>query len=177
MTADEFGVVLKGIRALYPRDNVCPDDESKTIWFRMLKDLDYRLCQAAVMKHASICKYSPTIAEIRTQAAQLTQTGRKDWLEGWGMVQKTIHDTGMHRPQEAFEKLRQFDERTARVAEMMGWQSLCTSENPVADRANFRQCYEALQSREAEASKLPPAVSKLVSQISADLKPLLEGKK
>lgn len=179
MTVEEFSNILKGIQAIYPRESICPDDESKSVWFKLLKDLEYSVCQAAVLKLVCSSKFAPTIAEIREQASQIIQPERKNWLEGWGMVQKTLHSVGMHRPQEAFERLRQFDETTARVAEMMGWQNLCLSENPVADRANFRQCYETMQKRETDALKLPSSVSRVVEQISSDMgtKKLISGEK
>lgn len=169
MTPSEFSVLIKAMQALFPAARICPDDESKTVWFRVLGDLDYTRAAAAIQKHACTSRFPPSIAEIREQCLSVTGPERKDWIEGWSMVEKTIHDTGMHRPREALEKLRSFDPTTARVAEMLGWKNLCISENSVADRASFRQCYETIQSRESQAAKLPPSVSAVIARLSANM--------
>ena len=48
------------------------------------------------------------------------------------------------------------DELTARVVKMMGWRTLCASEQPSIDRAQFRDMYTALASREEREQKLLP---------------------
>lgn len=166
MTPKEFSVLLKGIQAMYPRDNICPDDASKTVWYRVLGDLDYAHATAAVQRHACTSRFAPSIAEIREQAVRVSTPEQRDWLEGWNDVQQAIHRWGMHRPQEALEALKKKDPATAKIAEMLGWQNLCMSENPTADRANFRQCYETMTARWKETAKLPPAINTMVTGIA-----------
>lgn len=170
MEPNEFGLLINGMRALFPTANICPDRESKTIWYRVLKDLDFKQAEAAVLRHACSSKFPPTIAEIREQAAQITAPERRDWLEGWADVQRAIHRWGMYRPEEALNALQEADPLTAKVAGMLGWQNLCLSENPTADRANFRQCYEATQRRDAENAKLPPALRPVLAAAAQALR-------
>ncbi len=175
MKPTEFSTLLKEMQTLFPNANICPDDQSKTVWFRVLSDLDFKQAEAAVLRHACTRKFPPSIAEIRDQAAQVTAPDRRSWLDGWGDVQRAIHRWGMHRPKEALDELGKSDPMTAKVAELLGWQNLCVSENQSVDRANFRQCYETMQSREKESAMLPPALKMMIGEVSGKL--ALEGGK
>lgn len=158
MTQDEFKVLAKGMKAAYASPNFLPDEESVSVWYRLLKDLDYKVAEAAVYKHICTNKFAPTIAELREQCSKVMLPEAKDWVECWREVQKTMGTYGYNRPIEAIEKLKEFDEKTATVACRLGWVNLCMSENTAVDRANFRQCYETMQTRERESSKLPEGV-------------------
>ena len=82
------------------------------------------------------------------------------------MVQKLIGKYGFYRQREALAELDDFDPLAASVVERLGWRSLCMSESPTVDRANFRQCYETAQSREHENDKLPPAVNNRLQELT-----------
>ena len=58
--------------------------------------------------------------------------------EAWGVVQKAMADYGWYHPQEAYAIK---DELTLSEVKNLGWSSLCQSENPTAERANFREAY------------------------------------
>lgn len=170
MNPSEFSALIKEMQVAFPNATICPDDQSKTFWFRSLEDLDFKQAWVAVGRHACTSKYPPSIAEIRDQAVQATEPNRRDWLEGWADVQRAIHRWGMYSPQEALDALKEIDPLTSKVAEMLGWQNLCLSENPIADRANFRQCYETAKSREMENAKLPPVFREAISGVADKLK-------
>lgn len=169
MTFEEFQALAKGMKAVYGAQNFLPDAESVKVYFSLLLDLDYSAASAAIQRHMLTNKFPPTIADIREQCAEIADTGKMDWLEGWNAIQRVRGRYGYNRPSEAIEALRDIDEKTARVAEMLGWQALCLSENPTADRANFRQCFERMQQRETETMKLPEAFSKAISAAASRL--------
>lgn len=173
MTGDEFKLLAKGMRAAYTQQNFLCDDESIKLWYGMLRDLDGALVSAAIYKHICQCKFPPTIAEIRAQCAELAMPVDGGWLEGWSAVQAAIGRYGMYRTEEALAALRERDPLAAEVAQMLGWQSLCQSENAVADRANFRTCYERKQERGKELMKLPEGLRTMISGVASTL--ALEG--
>lgn len=166
MTREEFLPLAKGMRAAYCSQSFLPDEEALKLWFRLLKDLDGQLVAAAVYKHISSNKFPPTIADIREQCAGLCEGEAKNWLEGWGKVVKAISRHGWCGEREALSALREFDPLTADVVERMGWKNLCMSENQTADRANFRQAYEAYSARNKELAKLPSGLANMISGVA-----------
>ena len=169
MNSDEFVTIAKGLKAAYSQQNFLADAESMKLWYSLLSDLPYQLVNAACMKHIMSEKFPPTISEIREKCAQVTGEKPKDFIECWGAVCKAIGRYGFYRPEEALRHLEAFDEKTAQVVRNMGWQSLCMSENPAADRANFRQSYETMQKREHDDAKLPTAFRTMLDGIGEKL--------
>ena len=55
---------------------------------------------------------------------------------------------------------------TTRVVRAMGWRTLCASENPSIDRAQFRDMYTALASRGERDQKLLPQARELAARSS-----------
>lgn len=166
MTEKEWLTTVKGLKTVYPNESFLANQEAIAIWYRLLSDLDYNAVNAAVQKHICTSKFPPTIADIREACNKFAMVNRKDWLEGWSMITKYIGKYGYYQPREAIAALKEFDETTGRVAELLGWQNLCMSENPAADRANFRQVYETTQQREAESMKLPDGVRGMISAVA-----------
>lgn len=164
MTKEEFKTLTKGLKSVYASQNFLPDDDSMKIWYRLLRDLPYEVAAAAAQRHMMTNRFPPTVADIREQSVKVADKDSKDWLEGWSQVSKVMSRFGYNRPKEAIEALTAFDERTGRVVEMLGWQNLCMSENPTADRANFRQAYENMQMREKENAKLPEAFRAVIAK-------------
>ena len=46
----------------------------------------------------------------------------------------------------------------------MGYIDLCRSENPVADRANFRMIFEQIAEREQKQNQLPVSLKNLIEE-------------
>lgn len=169
MTFDEFKPLAKGMKAVYASQNFLPDADSIKLFYSLLSDLDYQLCSAAIQRYMLTHKFPPTIADIREQCVTVTDTKRLDWLQGWNAVCKAISRYGYYRPVEALDALAEFDADTSRVAEMLGWQRLCMSDNPAADRANFRQAYESMQGRKKEEARLPESVKTMLDTVASRL--------
>lgn len=169
MTGEEFKLLARGLKAAYPGQNFLPDKYSMRLWYRLLSDVDYKIAQAAAMAHICTKKFPPTIAEFREACAETSNGYARSWLDGWALVQKLISRYGYLRPHEAKEELERNDPIAAKIAEMLGWQNLCISENPTADRANFRQCYETMAAREKEDAKLPPVLKTMITGLADNL--------
>ncbi|MBR9938953.1 hypothetical protein KE540_01385 [Lachnospiraceae bacterium Marseille-Q4251] len=175
MTTQEFATISAAIRAAWPSANIMPDRQSKEVWWTMLADLDYKPCLMALKEHMSTCKFPPSIAELREKTAGMTQAPVRDWGEAWEDVKMAIRFKGMYREQEALEQL---DEITQKCVRRLGFQSLCTSENETADRANFRMIYEQEQRSQMTFRQLPPALQeqkRKLQQLTAETVKRLEG--
>ena len=105
VTPQEFDFIRASIKSAYPTFNVMPDQYSIRMWYRMLGDLDYKLCETALMELFATHTYPPQISEIREKCAEYTVPHLKDQGEAWGEVQKSISQYGYYRQEEALETL------------------------------------------------------------------------
>ena len=169
MTKDEFKMLAAGMKAVYASQNFLPDREAMAIWYKLVEDIDYNAAAAAVQKHMCTNRFPPTPADIRQQCASFTAEAKSDWLQGWGYIGRVMSRYGYNRPKEAIAALRGYDPIAGDVAERLGWQNLCMSENQAADRANFRQAYESIQSRAKENAMLPPSLNLMIGGVSDKL--------
>lgn len=159
MTREEFDKLIRGIKAAYTNSNFMSNPDSEGVWYRFLKNVDYPHAEAAVYKHISVCKFPPTIAEILEQCSAIAIPDEFNWLDGWrkdSESNRPVTGTTVQRKQIA--ALKEADLTAGEVAERLGWENLCMSENQAVDRANFRQGYEAVLNRKRDKLKLSGGV-------------------
>lgn len=157
MNVKEFAVISLAIKSSYPWANIMPDEASKDIWYGMLKDLDYKAVSNAVQTYIATNKQPPSIADIRSLSAEAVREPVIPWEDGWHEVQKAIRFQGYMNEQEA---LNDMSEITKRCVKRIGWQNICMSENPTADRANFRMMYENYEKEQKRDNQIPIAVKR-----------------
>ena len=80
---------------------------------------------------------------------------------------KAVSKYGYYNTEEA---LASMDPVTRKCVKRLGWENICTSENQIADRANFRQIYEQERQRHREHLQLPEAVRDAIAVISNEVK-------
>ena len=141
MTAEQFDIIRAIIKSAYPSFNIMPDKYIIKLWYTMLGDLDYSLCETALQELIATHTYPPQISEIRAKCAEYTAPQLKDAGEAWEDVQKAIQKYGYYRS----------DER-------IGFRELCYGDNPVANRAHFFKIYDAIVERAVNESMVPAAV-------------------
>ena len=128
------------------------------IYIQMLLDIPTEVLRVTAEQCLAECEFFPTIAAIRDRALKLTLPVRVDPLEAWGQVRRAISQYGFYRSP-SFD-----DSITAKAVDSLGWQYLCVSENPVADRAHFSKIYEQLARREIQEARLLPRARELREQ-------------
>jgi len=143
------------LKTYFPKENLLPTKEAMSLWFQALSDLPYDAANLALMKHVQVCKFAPSIAEIREAASKLMYGEPPDWGEGWRSAMDAIRRFGYYAEREA---LASMDELTRETVMRLGYGELCMSENQMQDRANFRMIYERLALRAREDATLPPAI-------------------
>ena len=165
MDRQQFATLAIGIKSAYPASRILEDKASLDFWYMMLSDIPYDTAENAIMEHICTNIYPPNIAEIRKLCMERMRPHVLSFDEAWGVVQTAISRYGWYHPQQAFATM---DELTLSVVKNLGWTRLCQSENITADRANFREAYEAKAAEQQKKSQLPGFV--------ADKKEYLQGK-
>lgn len=173
MDKQQFATLAIAIKSAYPASKVLEDNASMDFWFRMLQDIDYRVAENAIAEHICTSVFPPNIAEIRKLCAERTQRAVLPFDEAWGVVQSAMRNYGFYNPAKAFETM---DELTLSVVKSLGWSKLCQSENQIADRANFREAYEAKAIRKKNNMQLPEFVARAKLQIQERFIPAIETK-
>nr|DAM44129.1 MAG TPA: replisome organizer [Caudoviricetes sp.] len=168
MDKKEFALFASALRTYYSKENLLPNSQAMELWFRQLMDIPYPVAEATLNKWVATNKWSPSIAEIRELAAEIQNGKLPDWGEAWEETCKAISRYGYYRPKEALASLSPL---TRKTVERLGFTNLCLSENPTADRANFRQCYEIVAKREQEAQVLSLPLQQIIQQLSDGMAP------
>lgn len=137
------------------------------VYFQDLKDIpaDELLIGAQHCRSESGRKFAPSTGEIRGAVAELRglSSNVPSSFQAWQEVLKQFSDTGYYgTPQWSHPLVEQ-------AVRAMGWRELCMSENQIADRARFIQCYEQLQERVTREEMLIPEVRGYVEANGARL--------
>ena len=66
ITIDDFKVIVKILKAAYPRDNFIPNDYTFSLWYKALQDIQYPTLNKAATNYIMTNKFPPTIADIRS---------------------------------------------------------------------------------------------------------------
>lgn len=162
MDKNEFSMFSMALKTYYPRENLLPNTQAMELWFKQLQDIPYRVAEVALNKWVAVNKWSPSIADIRAEAAEIKNGESPDWGEGWESVIAAIRRYGSYRVDEA---MTSFEPVTRKCVERIGFLNICQSENIAADRANFRTLYEQLAEKEQKHRQVPPALSQLIAKI------------
>lgn len=162
MTKAEFAVLVSAMRTFYGKENLLPNAQAMALWYAQLQDIPYNVAEAALNKWVAQNRWSPTIADLRQTASEITTGELPDWSLAWENVQRAISRYGYNRQIEAMEFL---DETTRETVRRVGWYDICMSETPAVQRASFRDIYNQLSERKMKEHQLPPAVSNLIEQI------------
>jgi hypothetical protein len=146
MTELEAQEITMMLAANWPNSRA--SDETLSLYEKILRPLDINDARAAVMELVSTseAEFMPKPATIcrLTAERRLAIEGRVmlSAEEAWAEVQNAIRRCGYYSyPANLHPRIR-------RAIDAMGWCELCSSENPVADRAHFFRIFEAVQQRE-----------------------------
>lgn len=173
MDKKQFATLAIGIKSAYPASKILEDNASMDFWYMSLKDIPYEIAENAVMEHICTNIYPPNIAEIRKLCMERCKTPVLSFDEAWGVVQKALRDYGFYNPEKAFATM---DELTLSVVKNLGWSRLCQSENPTADRANFREAYQAKADEMRNNNQLPEFVARNKALLQKKYVPAIEEK-
>lgn len=162
MNKKEFALFASALRTYYPKEKLLPNEQAIELWFKQLQDIPYNIAEVALNKWVATNKWSPSIADIREAATDLTQGEAKEWGAAWQDVLRAIRLYGSYEEQKALDSL---DETTRKVVKQLGFRNLCFSEEIQVDRANFRMIYEQQLQRDKQDAQIPPRLKALISNM------------
>lgn len=162
MNKKEFALFASALRTYYPKEKLLPNEQAIELWYKQLKDISYEVAEVTLNKWVATNKWSPSIADIREQAIDVTQGTGKDWGEAWQDVLRAIRIYGSYQEQEALDSL---DDTTRKVVKRIGFKNLCFSEEISVDRANFRMIYEQQAQRDKQDAQLPPRLKAILANM------------
>lgn len=166
MTKDEFKILAKGMKAVYTMPSFLPDTDSLNVWYSLLQDLPYEVCNVAIQKYMMTETKIPTIADIRNLCTSVVAGEKPLWSDGWDEVMRAMRRYGSYNEVEALESM---SEITRQCVRRLGYQNLCRSEEIGVDRANFRMIFEQIANREYEKAKLPSGMQQLIASVQAKM--------
>jgi hypothetical protein len=170
MDEKQFATWVMALKTYYPDPRLLPSNKAIELWYMQLKDIDYKLAEAALNKWVAVKAWPPKISDIRQQAYEIAAGENPDWGEGWNKLQEAIRYYGAYREAEAYDHM---DEITRTVVKRLGFKNLCYSENVTADRANFRDMFVEVAARQQTQNLLS---KDLRLQISAYRQQAIEQK-
>lgn len=158
ITREQFGILVKGMKAVYTKPSFIPDKDAFNIWFELLKDLDYETLSYAVKKHMQSEEKEPSVASIRKHALdlQVIQGDELNDIAAWGLVLKAMRNSAYHAEEE-FAKLPPIIQRAvANPGQLHEW---AISEDVdgtwmSVTQSNFMRTYRAELAKEKELRKL-----------------------
>ena len=163
MTKEEFLIISRAIRAVYP--NMLADDGAKDVWFSMLSDLPYKQVSVALQTHMMTSKYPPTIADLRVNHAE--QHSLTD-LEAWSMVRKAIRN-GSYGAEEEFDQLPEIVQRAVGAASNLRQWEQSDSGMLETIEAHFLKAFRIQRDRATQEAQISPAVKALIAETQQNL--------
>lgn len=152
MTKDEFALFASALKTYYPREDLFPNKQALELWFRQLEDIPYNVACNVLNSWVSLNRYSPSIADIRENSVNLVYGRVPEWGEAWGEVVEALGRFGIAGE---YRAISYFSPLTLEAVNKLGYRNLCRSNNPSADRANFRDIYESLYAKVKKERQIP----------------------
>ena len=175
MNGQEVLALLYLEKRLFPREkslSVAPGELTAIAdaQAEMLKDIPFELGKAAVAAHAASSPYAPAISEIRAYARKMTEPEPLTADEAWALAIRAIRrfghggknwTTGKFPHEMARESV---PPEVWRVMDLMGYTSMCLSENVDVLRAQFIKAWERQQKRRQERESIVPFLPEELKQ-------------
>lgn len=169
MERNEFSILVKAMKAVYSDPKFIADKDAFDVWYELLKDIPYEVCQASIHKYMSINKFAPTIADIRGYATELMSPQMLNEGEAWALVYKAICNSG-YKAREEFEKLPEECQRAVgNPAILKEWALLNINEVNTVIQSNFMRSYKVECKRTQEYAKLPQNTKNVIARITGEV--------
>lgn len=162
MTREEFKILVKGMKAIYSQPTFIPDQDAFNMWYALMGDLPYDVCNVSIQKYMLTNKFPPTVAEIREMAAGVVNGDPLTWGESWERALNSVRRYGSYNQMEALNSL---DPLTRKCVESIGYMQLCTSENIMVERAHFQKIFEVMAKREQQQKQMPLQLQEAISKL------------
>lgn len=166
MGKEEFAILVKAMKAVYSDVKFIADSDAFNVWYELLKDIPYEVCQAAVHKYMSTNTFPPTIADIRKIAFEVSQPEMMNEAEAWALVLRAIGN-GLYNAQNEFNKLPAACQRAVGRPEVLKeWANMEIDTVNSVIQSNFMRVYKAQCQKEQEYGQLPASTKAMIDKIT-----------
>lgn len=162
MTREELKILVKGMKAVYAQPAFIPDKDAFNMWYALMGDMSYEVCNIAIQKFMLTSKFPPTVAEIRELATNIVAGDPLTWGESWERAMNAVRRYGSYNIAEAMSSL---DPLTRKCVDSIGFMQLCTSENIMVERAHFQKIFEVMAKREQQQKQMPLQLQNAISML------------
>ncbi len=180
--------LLKIMSYVFAEHGIALSEERVLVWWDQFRGVDFKLAQKAARVLAGRKSFgAPKAQDFAEALAEVEElaTGAETWGEGWDKFTRIALRFGIYRIEEILPALENVSPLAARAMKTGVREFLTSDESDVPTiRAQFRQRYEALQSRERTVRRMPvdlrpslPGESKASDLVGGVVKALLEGNK
>lgn len=178
MERSEFSILVKTMKAVYSDPKFIADKDAFNVWYELLKDIPYEICQAAIHKYMSINKFPPTIADLRQLATEIVTPEQMNEGEAWSLVYKAICNS-MYGANEEFAKLPpECQKAVGNPTILREWGMLDMSEVNTVIQSNFMRSYKVECKRSKEVKQLSQGTREIIQKLADSTNMnLLEGGK
>lgn len=166
MTRDEFKILAKAMKAVYPQETFLPDQDAFNVWYSLLKDLPYKQASLAVEKYMVMEHFPPTIADIRTKANEIISPEAEGMSElaAWQLVVSAISNSSYNSLEE-FARLPEACQRAVGTpATLREWASMDSQTVHSVEQSHFLRNYRAVLDQMKQEAKMPPAMREAIAQ-------------
>lgn len=147
MNKENFIKALKFLGTAYNKEFT---QEQAEVWYKFFVDDDYELFRQAIKNLIAKQDFSPSIAQIKKEMANL-QIDIPSAEDEWQEVLKAVHKFGSYKEQEALSSLKPY---TAYITRHIGYRNICMSEDQTWNKKEFIGEYEVMKDKEIENLQL-----------------------
>ena len=166
MEREEFKILVKALKATYSDPKFIADIDAFDVWYVMLKDIPYEVCQMAIQKYILTRPYNPTIADIRELATEIMTPETPNEGAAWSLVFKAISNSSYHAEEE-FNKLPKECQKAVGSPRMLReWAMMEIDQVNSVIQSNFMRSYRVECKRSKELEALPEAMREQVKALS-----------
>ena len=166
MDREKFSILVKAMKAVYGDPKFIADKDAFNVWYELLKDIPYDLCQAAIHKYITTNKFPPTIADIRQLVTEIVTPETMNEGKAWSLVYKAICNSA-YNSQAEFDKLpKECKKAVGNAAILREWASLDMSEVNTVIQSNFMRSYKVEVKKSREYDQLPEATKNVIQRLS-----------
>ena len=156
ITMDDFKVIVKILKAAYPRDNFIPNEYTFNLWYKALQDIQYPTLNKAVTNYIMTNKFPPTIADIRSLSYRLTTQPDMLASAAWNQLIRALRQSYSPDAETYWEQLPQ---RTKLIVggftTFRAWGNTSLESLESVQRPMFIKRWEEYQRREMTEAAIP----------------------
>lgn len=156
MCKEEFMNIAAIMKAVYTFPGFLPDDKAITIWFGLLKDMDYKEALQNLQYFMQTETRQPTPADIRRNPVAKEQSCSEG--EAWTMVYKALCNSNYHALEE-FDRLPPMVQRAVGSPDQLRIWAADPEFNEGVAASNFKRSYRACLDHDIQRQMISPGLN------------------